>query len=128
MPVAPVQITHPTGHRPHRTEGPQRLDAAVYHRRRTVAFVVAIAIVWIVLGAGSALVQRVTGSPGLPSAGADVEDVDYIVQPGDTVWAIAEELSPPGADVRLMVDAVRESVGGVALAPGQRISVPQRSS
>ena len=134
MPVATVQHT-PQHHialverrTPQRGAQAARLDAAVYHRRRTMAVIVAIAIVWVVLGAGSALVERVTGSPGLASAGADVENIDYIVQPGDTVWGIAAELAPEGTDVRLMVDAVRESVGGVHLSVGQLVSVPQSAS
>ncbi len=49
----------------------------------------------------------------------------YVVQAGDTLWSIAERLSP-GEDPRPLVDALTD-VNGLdpgALVPGQAIMVP----
>ena len=56
------------------------------------------------------------GSSGTPvPAGAT-----YVVQPGDTVWSIAEQLAPNG-DVRGMVDRLVDLNGGAALEVGQHL-------
>ena len=55
-------------------------------------------------------------------APADTIEI-YVVQPGDTLWAIATDLSQPGDDVRPLVDALREAAGGSALEIGQRIII-----
>src|SRR5262245_29243294 len=49
----------------------------------------------------------------------------YVVQAGDTVWSIAERLSP-GEDPRPVVDALTAANGlePGALVPGQAILVP----
>ena len=55
-------------------------------------------------------------------APADTIEI-YVVQPGDSLWAIATDLSQPGDDVRPLVDALREAAGGSALEIGQRIII-----
>ncbi len=45
-----------------------------------------------------------------------------VVQPGDTLWAIARRLQPTG-DVRPLVDRLAERAGGAAVAAGQRIDL-----
>lgn len=56
---------------------------------------------------------------------AEVEEV-YIVQPGDSLWAIAERLAP-GQDPRSLVDAMSERNGGSALQVGQQLVIPLRA-
>lgn len=50
----------------------------------------------------------------------------YVVERGDTLWSIAERLSPPGEDVRETVDLLRDlnRLSGAELRPGQRLVVP----
>jgi hypothetical protein len=50
-----------------------------------------------------------------------------VVQPGDTLWSIAQRLDP-GRDPRPLVDALARANGGTALQAGQRIVVPARSA
>jgi Tfp pilus assembly protein FimV len=45
-----------------------------------------------------------------------------VVQPGDTLWAIAERLQPEG-DVRPLVDELARRAGGAAVVAGQRIDL-----
>jgi Tfp pilus assembly protein FimV len=65
---------------------------------------------------------------GVGHAGAETEGPApaapvYVVQPGDTLWAIAGRLAPE-VDAQRAVAALRKAAGGAALTPGQRIVVP----
>ncbi len=64
---------------------------------------------------------------------ADAEEppeptVEYVVAPGDTLWAIATGLAEPGSDIRRIVDDIREASGleTSTIYPGQVLRVPQR--
>lgn len=96
-------------------------------RRRLAVLVLAVAAV-----AGTvALVDVVVGRPAqdLPRIETDartpappITEEVYVVQPGDTLWSIAERLAP-GADPRPIVAELREITGGVALDVGDRVPV-----
>jgi len=73
---------------------------------------------------GGELLGQVSGTPGATPAGAAGEPVVYVVQPGDTLWEIARRLSPPGRDLRYIVDRLAADSGGPLLQPGQRIILP----
>ena len=62
-------------------------------------------------------------SSGTPRAGVLVAHSVYVVQPGDTLWSIAERLDPSG-DPRPVVDRLAAEVGGDRVVPGQRIALP----
>jgi hypothetical protein len=69
------------------------------------------------------LVGRLGG--GADSTGADLDlrpvaELSVLVQPGDTVWSIADSLAGDG-DVRPIVDAITEANGGADLIAGQRL-------
>jgi hypothetical protein len=112
----------------------RRLPEHVYRaRRRRVGLLAGLLLV-----AAVALVSMVTvpggaGSPAAPSPEAPVlatpavaplagADGTYLVQPGDTLWSIAESLRPTG-DVRPLVDELAERVGPGSLQAGARIDL-----
>ena len=69
-------------------------------------------------------VARVTGTPGSAVVEAAGEPVVYVVQPGDTLWSIAERITPDDRDIRHTVDRLAASTGGAMLQPGQRVVLP----
>ena len=48
--------------------------------------------------------------------------VTYVVEPGDTLWSIAERIGPAG-DVRVLVDRLADANGRAALEAGQRLDL-----
>jgi hypothetical protein len=93
-------------------------------RRRLVlalsscAALVALALPWG--GAGG----HPLATPGPVLAGAAVRPgAVYVVQPGDTMWSIAQRLDPT-ADPRVLVSQLETQVGSDTLQPGERIHLP----
>jgi Tfp pilus assembly protein FimV len=98
----------------------RRRSAAVYRRRRT-------ACAGLIAGAGLVLwliVHVLSGSPA-PTIGSttDVAAHVYVVQPGDTLWSIADQLEP-NADIRPLVDALNAEVHGQPIQPGEQLTIP----
>jgi len=95
-----------------------------YRRRR----ILVAALLCLFLSAlpllGGELIGWVTGTPGATLVEASGQPVIYVVQPGDTLWSIAERVNPPGRDLRYTVDRLSEVAGGSLLHPGQRIVIP----
>ena len=50
----------------------------------------------------------------------------YTVSPGDTLWVIAEDITPPGADVRDTVSVIKQvnRLEQSLIRPGQVLQVP----
>ena len=106
------------------------LPDSIYRRRRVVAFVCALVLVvgaWAVALAGFRLLVGGPGSGPLtapaaaPSAPVPAGAAVHVVEPGDTVWTIARQVTPPDEDVRATVDRIIERNGSAALRPGQRL-------
>ena len=97
---------------------------AVYRRRRLIAAVVLGLLISSLSLLGGELIGRVTGTPGSTVVEAAGEPIVYVVQPGDTLWSIAERVSPDGRDIRHTVDRLSAVTGGSLLHPGQRIVLP----
>ena len=95
-----------------RTPGPE-----VYRRRRLAAVAVLVG-----LGLGLASFGRQADATPTTESRQAVA-VHVVVQPGDTLWGIAESLAP-GEDPRPLVAALDEIAGGAAVTPGQLLVVP----
>ncbi len=94
---------------------PGRRSVAIYRRRRVAAAVLGMAFLAMAGKAGAAL-------GGFPLAAPERHpaEVRYVVQPGDSLWSIAQRLEP-GQDPRPVVDELSQSRGGEALTPGEVI-------
>lgn len=90
----------------------------VYLRRRAVAALVLLALMW----AAIAVVTEMVGG-GSGSAGAAEDVRTHVVVPGDTWWSLAGELDRPG-DIRDAVDSIIELNGSEDLRAGQRVVLP----
>ncbi|NNE73405.1 MAG: LysM peptidoglycan-binding domain-containing protein [Acidimicrobiales bacterium] len=105
-----------------RSTAAPRLPGRVYRRRRATvvlalaALVLGVLAVPLVLDGGVAQGGTITGVPvAVPQV--------YIVQPGDTLWAIATELAPD-RDPRAVVAELSDVAGSAALQVGQRLLIP----
>jgi len=96
---------------------PRRQAAEIYRIRRLVAVALLAGVVIGVLSFGRQ-------ADAIPTPGSPVgEAVVVVVQPGDTLWAIARSLDPQG-DPRGLVDELSRLVDASSLQPGQRIMIP----
>ena len=93
-------------------------------RRRRVLIGVAATAVLVVLALpwGGAGRPRPAASPG--TVEAVVAHRPYVVQPGDTLWAIATRLVGPAGDPRPVVSEIEAENRGVAIIPGAVLRLP----
>ncbi|HVA03258.1 MAG TPA: LysM domain-containing protein [Acidimicrobiales bacterium] len=105
------------------TDGRTTRPSVAVRRRRfllgTVAagLLVALALPWS--GTGGSL-----ATPGPAQAGEKVvSQSSYVVQPGDTLWSIADRLDPSG-DPRAVVARLEAQVGGDNVVPGESLALP----
>ncbi len=91
---------------------------AVYRRRRVLAALVGLGLVLAVARVGAVLAGSFLATPQrLPH----VQQV--IVQPGDSLWTIAQRVAP-GHDPRPIVDAIETQRGGAGVVAGETLTVP----
>lgn len=93
-----------------------------------VAVVVVFGLLGVVRGVQGGPVATSQGEPSADSrvpvlALAGPGDQIVVAQPGDTLWALAQQLAP-GRDPRPVVDALVAANGGSNLEVGQRVLVP----
>ncbi len=82
------------------------------------ALVVALALPWG--GTGG----RPLATPGPAQVGRSLSShALYVVQPGDTLWTIAQRLVP-GADPRPVEARLAAQVGSETIVPGERVVLP----
>jgi nucleoid-associated protein YgaU len=104
-----------------------RPTAATFWRRRFAAAVVTLAIVVpavsLAAPAGRALGGSSLAAPERhPTAPDSLTRV--VVEPGDTLWSIAEQLVD-GGDPRPVVDALAEARGTTVVVPGETVVWPR---
>jgi hypothetical protein len=112
---------------------PRRLDSSVYLRRRIAVLLLAALLFGLLALGATRAVEGVAAMRSAPTSGSAADPTGaaataggvagvYVVQPGDTLWSIAERVVP-GEDPRPIVDRLAEQAGGSALRPGQRLSL-----
>ncbi|MDQ1403811.1 MAG: hypothetical protein QOG03_2127 [Actinomycetota bacterium] len=93
----------------------------VYWRRRVAALVLAAGLVLGLRAAPAWLRSGPLSAPGSPApATQPIGATTYVVQAGDTVWAIARRVQPSG-DIRPLVDRLQAQLRGAVLVPGTRL-------
>ena len=93
------------------------LPPGTYARRRAAAVLLVVALVV----AFRLLLGALGGGP--LTAPEPISSRVVVVQPGDTLWAIARRLDP-GGDVRVTVQRLAAAHGGSVLQVGERIRLP----
>lgn len=88
---------------------------AIFWRRRVAAVVIAVGMLAVAGKAGAAL-----GGPTLAGPPRSPSIVTYVVQPGDSLWSVAQRLEP-GRDPRPIVDELAKVRHGSDLQPGETI-------
>jgi nucleoid-associated protein YgaU len=88
-----------------------------------LAMALALALLVALVGFGGGAAANDPLEPA--SVDSEVSDAIeiYVVQPGDTLWAIAGRIRPDGVDLRPTVDALSRAAGGASLEIGQRIVI-----
>lgn len=95
-----------------------RHSHAVLRRRRVLAALAGLGLVLAVARAGVAL-----GGSSLADAGRLPHVQTVVVQPGDSLWSIAQRVAP-GHDPRAVVDRLAARLGSTTLVPGETLAVP----
>jgi hypothetical protein len=90
---------------------------AVYRRRRVLAALVGLGLALAMVRAGVTL-----GGSFLATSERLPHVQQVVVQPGDTLWSIAERAAP-GHDVRPVVDAMERTLGTASVTAGELLSV-----
>ena len=95
-------------------------DRTTRIRRRRLAALILVSL----LGLGLAALLRWTASNvvGSDESPQPITSAVYVVQPGDTLWSIAERVAP-GEDPRPIVAELRERNGGSELRAGEELDV-----
>ncbi len=95
-----------------------RTTRATYLRRRLLAVVVVLGILVAVGKVGATFGGSPLVTPERPPASQSADG--YVVQPGDSLWSIAQALVP-GADPRPVVDELARERDNAPLRPGEVI-------
>jgi LysM repeat protein len=99
----------------------RRRTRATYVRRRVGALAFAVTfVVSLVSVSQHGLADRGDDPASVPAIG---RSASYVVQPGDTLWSIAEQ-HYPSSNTSEVVDALVSLNGGTTIDVGQRLSLP----
>jgi len=100
----------------------RRTVARRYRAIGLLAAILATCAVWTQAGAAD---RTESGPLAAPGAGPTslVDAKVWVVQPGDTIWAIARQLRPSG-DMRNLVDELTAETHGQPLQVGQQLVLP----
>ena len=99
------------------------LPVTVYRRRRALALLVVVSVAVVVLLALQGFLGALGGDPLASQRPGNQPASVYVVQPGDTFWAIASRLHP-GEDPRPLVARMVAAHGSPVLVAGERLVLP----
>ena len=107
---------------PARAQGaPVAQPAEVYWRRRLLVLAVVLSLLVGLWSFGRSAGRSAQSATSAVKRSPDA--IVVVVQPGDTLWAIASWLDP-SSDPRSLVEALGEIAGSDTLHPGQRLIIP----
>jgi Tfp pilus assembly protein FimV len=132
--LTPRHVAPRTGRTPHTTSagvGARRTpstrssrrhrSAAVYRRRRFVAAAIGLGVVFAAGHAGAARGGTSLATAERPPQAVSPDIVTVVVEPGDTLWSIAQRLAPD-TDTREVVDALVKARGTSQIVPGETLT------
>jgi hypothetical protein len=99
---------------------PRRRASPAVRRRRGLLAITALLVVGLALPLGGSGGRSHPTGPALAETG---HAVVYTVQPGDTLWSIAQRVNPT-ADPRPLVSQIEGQTGSATVTPGQHIKLP----
>lgn len=100
---------------------PKKETSLTVRRNRWKAGLIAAGL--LVPGVGAAIQVSAGNRSAEKSGNNQAQDcITYVVQPGDTLWDIAEK-AKPGKDPRKMVGRLVKANGGPAITSGERLKV-----
>ncbi|MDX1690718.1 MAG: LysM peptidoglycan-binding domain-containing protein [Acidimicrobiia bacterium] len=98
------------------------MPTTVSHRMRGIALLLAVGVAFALL------LVTATGATatGDPIEAPAVATVEYEVEAGDTLWAIAETITAPGDDIRRVVFDIQQAndLPDSVILPGQVLILP----
>lgn len=101
-----------------------RRAAAVRRRRRLLLATAVAGLVTLLALPLSALGGASPAQSSVRATGATVTGATvYVVQPGDTLWSIAERFDH-GGNPRPLVEAIARETRSATVVPGERIDIP----
>ena len=115
--TVPPRVGRVRAHGPHTHDRGVVQPAEVYRRRRLLVLAVVLSLLVGLWSFGRSAPSATTHETRSPDA------IVVVVQPGDTLWAIASWLDP-GSDPRSLVEALNGIAGSDTLQPGQQLVIP----
>ncbi len=115
--------------RPTEDEGAPGPDAVAAPRRRVSVEVRRRRTILAMMGLALALLAFPLGGFGGAShttesaSAAQIHGSTYVVEPGDSLWSIAERVDPSG-DPRPLVSEMASKLGTYTVVPGEQITIP----